>query len=225
MSRGPLGVLRSHAVMEVIGLTGGIACGKSTVAKLLAARGVAIVDADVIAREITAVGTDGLGEIVREFGPEVLCADGTLDRKALGTRVFRDDAARNRLNEITHPRIAAESGRRLSALADQGHPFAIYEAALLLESGGWKHLGGLIVVTASPEAQRARLMARDGAGEDDARARIAAQWPLARKVAVATWVIDNGGTLDDLDARVAELHAALVVRHGAQASRAATVGE
>ncbi len=210
--------------MEVIGLTGGIACGKSTVARLLATRGVAVVDADVIAREVTAVGTDGLAEIVQEFGPGVLCGDGTLDRKALGTRVFRDEAARQRLNEITHPRIAAESARRLSVLADAGRDFAVYEAALLVESGGWKNFADLIVVTASPDVQRARLMARDGAGEDDARARIAAQWPLARKVAVATWVIDNSGTRDTLDARVSELHAALVSRHGGQASRAATVG-
>lgn len=196
--------------MVILGLTGGIACGKSAVAALLAAQGVPVVDADQGAREVVAPGSDGLAAVVAEFGVAVLAPDETLDRKRLGERVFGDATARQRLNAILHPRIAQWSAERFLALATEGHPFALYEAALLVENGAHRAMGGLIVVTARPEVQSARLMARDGIDAAAAQARIDAQWPLAEKAAVATEVIDNSGDREALRAQVDELHARLV---------------
>ena len=200
--------------MVILGLTGGIACGKSAVAALLAAKGVPVVDADQGAREVVAPGSDGLAAVVAEFGAGVLAPDGTLDRKRLGERVFGDEAARQRLNAILHPRIAQWSAGRFLALAAEGRPFVLYEAALLVENGAHRALGGLIVVTARPEVQRARLMARDGIDAAAAQARIDAQWPLAQKVAVATEVIDNSGDREALREQVERLHARLVAAFG-----------
>lgn len=200
--------------MVVIGLTGGIACGKSAVAALLAERGVPVVDADQGAREVVAPGSDGLAAVVEAFGEGVLAPDGALDRKRLGERVFGDEAARRRLNGILHPRIAQWSAERLGALAAEGRALAVYEAALLVENGAHAALGGLIVVTARPEVQRARLMARDGLDAAAAQARIDAQWPMDRKVAVATEVIDNSGDREALRAQVDAVYARLCSRGG-----------
>ncbi|MEZ4404893.1 MAG: dephospho-CoA kinase [Polyangiales bacterium] len=207
--------------MEVLGLTGGIACGKSAVAALMRARGVPVVDADVVARDVVAPGTDGLSEVVARFGEGVLLPDGALDRKALGARVFGDEPARLALNAILHPRIAVESALRLTALAGEGHGFALYEAALLVENGSHKGFTGLIVVTASPEVQLARLIAREGISEDEAKARVASQWPLWKKVAEADWVVDNSGDREALRERVDALYATLVVAYGPPARSAA----
>ncbi len=200
--------------MHTLGLTGGIACGKTAVARLLLERNVPVVDADAIARDVVAPGSEGLAEVLAAFGEDLRLADGSLDRKALGARVFRDESARLRLNGILHPRIAMESLARLSALSDAGHPFGFYDAALLVENGSYRNFEGLVVVVASPAVQRARLMARDGLSLDDAQARIDAQWPLERKVAVATHVIDNSGTREALEARVGEVFEALVAQYG-----------
>jgi dephospho-CoA kinase len=200
--------------MEIIGLTGGIACGKSAVAALLAEKGLAVVDADLGAREVVAPGSEGLAAVVAAFGEGVLAPDGTLDRKRLGDRVFGDEAARQTLNGILHPRIAQWSAGRFVALAAEGRPLAIYEAALLVENGAHRALAGLIVVTARPEVQRARLMARDGVDAAAAQARIDAQWPLEKKVAVATEVIDNSGDREALRAQVEGLYTRLCSRAG-----------
>jgi dephospho-CoA kinase len=210
------GVLQRYALeaMKVLGLTGGIGCGKSTVAAQLAAYGVAVVDADKVAREVVAPGTEGLGEVVREFGRGVLDEAGALDRKALGAVVFGDAGRRAALNAILHPRIAAASAERFAALAAGGQRLALYEAALLVENRVHHGLDGLIVVTARPDVQLARVITRDGISADEARARIEAQAPLARKIAVATHVVDNSGKPARLAARVAELYAELVVLHG-----------
>lgn len=201
--------------MKVLGLTGGIGCGKSTVAALLAARGIPIVDADQVARDVVAPGTEGLAEVVAAFGSEVLAPDGTLDRKALGRKVFEDEQCRRVLNAIIHPRIAQESAARLMALDARGYTLALYEAALLVENRLHHALDGLIVVTAQPEVQLARVMARDALSREEALARVRAQLPLARKVAVATHVVDNSGSRERLEARVAELYAEIVVTYGA----------
>lgn len=203
--------------MVVIGLTGGIACGKSTVSALLAGFGVAVVDADVVARDVVAPGTDGAAAVRAAFGDAAMAPDGGIDRKALGAIVFGDPARRAELNAITHPRIAAESARRLGALAEAGHGFAIYDAALLVENGTHRAMEALIVVTAQPAVQRARLVARNGGDVADADARIAAQLPLAQKVAAATWVVDNSGSREALGARVRSLYTELVLRYGAPA--------
>jgi dephospho-CoA kinase len=198
----------------VVGLTGGIASGKSTVGRAFAALGVPVVDADQLAREVVAPGTDGLAEIARTFGPGVLLADGSLDRKALGAIVFHDAALRQKLNAITHPRIALASAERMKALAALGTPYLLYEAALIVENGAYKTMNGLVVVKADEATQLARLMSRDQLSEAEAQARIASQAPLAHKLAVADYVIDNSHSLDALHERVADVHGELLVRVG-----------
>ena len=191
---------------RILGLTGGIASGKSTASARFAELGVPIVDADLLAREVVAPGSDGLAEIVTVFGREILDAEGALDRKKLGAIVFEDADLRRRLEQITHPRIAALSMQRMAQIATSGAPYGLYEAALLVEKGTHQAMNGLVVIAASPEVQLARVMARDGLDEASARARLAAQMPLADKIAVATWVIWNDGDLDALRARVDEVH-------------------
>lgn len=191
---------------RILGLTGGIASGKSTASGRFAELGVPIVDADLLAREVVAPGSDGLAEIVTVFGREILDAEGALDRKKLGAIVFEDADLRRRLEQITHPRIAALSMQRMAQIATSGAPYGLYEAALLVEKGTHQAMNGLVVIAASPEVQLARVMARDGLDEAAARARLTAQMPLADKIAVATWVIWNDGDLDALRARVDEVH-------------------
>src|SRR6185312_11417989 len=141
--------------MRVIGLTGGIASGKSTAARTLAELGARIVDADAVAREIVAPGQPALAEIVRAFGREMLLPDGTLDRKRLGAVIFADADKRRALNAITHPRIAMETQARLGRLREEGVPVAVYEAALLVENRVHEALDGLIVVVCDEAAQLA----------------------------------------------------------------------
>lgn len=197
-----------------IGLTGGIASGKSSVAKTLIAQGVGLVDADQLAREVVQPGTDGLAEVVATFGEQVLAADGSLDREKLAARVFDDDEAREKLQAITHPRIGRLSAERLAELQASDAIYVVYDAPLLVEVGAHKGMDALIVVTADVETQVARVIARDGATEEDARKRIAAQYPLERKVDVADYVIDNSGSLEQLEARTLEVHAAICSRFG-----------
>ena len=188
--------------VHVIGLTGGIASGKSTVARLIAQRGAVIVDADLIAREIVQPGQPALAELVARFGPAILTPEGQLDRKRLGAIAFADPAARADLNRITHPRIADASARAIAAWADAGANVVFYEAALLVENKLYGAMTGVIVVATPPEVQEARLVARDGLAPEEVRARLAAQAPLADKLAVATWVIDNAGDEAQLAAQV-----------------------
>ena len=190
---------------RVIGLTGGIASGKSTVAAILRELGAPIVDADVLARQVVEPGQPAYQDLVREFGTGILAADGTLDRKKLGERVFADPTARGRLNAITHPRIGAAGQEAIARHVAAGAPVVIYEAALIVENGMHRLLDGLIVVSASPEAQLLRTVTRDGLDQAAARARLAAQLPLADKLAAATHVIDNSGSLAETRAQVASL--------------------
>jgi dephospho-CoA kinase len=181
--------------MRVVGLTGGIASGKSTVARMFAELGAPIVDADQLARDVVEPGSDGLAAIVARFGAAVLEKDGRLDRKKLGELVFADARARADLEAILHPRIAAESQRQIAAHAEAGAGIVLYEAALIVENGLHRGLGGLIVVAVPPAVQIARLMARDGLDRAACEARLAAQLPLADKIAAADHVIDNAGSL------------------------------
>ncbi|MBX3275944.1 MAG: dephospho-CoA kinase [Sandaracinaceae bacterium] len=200
----------------MVGLTGGIGSGKSTVARMFGELGVPVVDADQVAREVVEPGTPGLAAVVEAFGEGVLDADGRLDRARLAERVFGDDAARHRLEAILHPRIAARSFEKLGALAREGHAYAIYEAALLVENGSYRMMGALVVVAASEAAQRARVAARDGLDEVAVGARIAAQLPLADKVRVADYVVDNSGTPEQTRERVEAVHRELLARFGAR---------
>ncbi len=190
--------------LKLIGLTGGIATGKSTVARLIADRGIPIVDADQLAREAVEPGQPALVAIARLW-PQVIGGDGRLDRRRLGQIVFADADARRRLEAILHPRIAELADARAAALGAAGHPLAFYEASLLVETGRHRDFDGLVVVTASPEAQIARAMARDHLTRDQARARIDAQLPMADKAAVATHIIDNSGDPAATAAQVARL--------------------
>lgn len=191
--------------MRVVGLTGGIATGKSTAARILSALGAQVIDADAIAREIVSPGQPALAEIVQAFGREMLQPDGTLDRKRMGAIIFTDAAKRRALNAITHPRIAAEMLARLARLRDEGAPVAVYEAALLVENGVHRGLEGLIVTTCDEATQLRRLIERDGYSEADARARIAAQASPAEKLAAATWVVDTSGPLADTKERISRI--------------------
>ncbi|MBI4510746.1 MAG: dephospho-CoA kinase [Deltaproteobacteria bacterium] len=188
--------------MKVIGLTGGIASGKSLVARLLSDLGAHVIDADVLARKVVEPCQPAYHDIVRELGRDVLAQDGTIDRKKLGAMVFADEAKRSRLNAITHPRIAALARKEMDRLALEGEQVVIYEAALIVENGLHAAMDGLIVVSAPPEVQLERVMRRDGLDEESARARLAAQLPLEEKLEVATHVIDNSGALEDTRAQV-----------------------
>ena len=187
--------------MRLVGLTGGIASGKSTVSAMFRELGAQVIDADQVARDVVEPGTPGLEEVARRF-PGVVDASGRLDRAELGRRVFADPAERRALEAILHPRIRDEVARRTGALARAGVPVALYDAALLIENGLHRGMDGVIVVWAPEEAQRSRLAARDALDDAAVSARLAAQLPLADKRAHATWVVDNGGTLEETRAQV-----------------------
>jgi dephospho-CoA kinase len=200
--------------MLVFGLTGGLASGKSTVAARFAARGVPVLDADVLARRAVEPGTEGLRAVTAAFGADLLDANGVLDRKALGARVFGDDAARKTLEGILHPRIHALMLAWKAELEAQGVPLACYEAPLLVEVGLADVLRPLVVVSAPPDEQIRRAVERDGLHDDAARARLAAQLPLAEKVKKADFVIENTGTREALIARTDEVLDAVLDRAG-----------
>lgn len=189
----------------IVGLTGGIACGKSTVSRMLEARGGKIVDADRIAREVVLPGRPALQKIVEAFGPEMLMEDGTLHRKRLGSVVFRDEAKRRQLEAITHPEITKEMARRIEELKRTApEPLIIVDVPLLLEgSPGKREMYEEIVVVYVPrETQLKRLMERDGLSEEEANQRIDAQLPIEQKRAMADVVIDNSGTLEETERQV-----------------------
>jgi dephospho-CoA kinase len=197
--------------LKVLGLTGGIGSGKSTVAKLIADEGVPVLDADQLAREVVAPGQPALGEVAAAW-PQAIGPDGKVDRKRLAAIVFADPIQRVRLETITHPRIQALADARLATLAAEGRTLAFYEASLLVEGGRYKDFDGLVVVTAAPETQLRRVLARGGLTEAEAQARIDAQLPLLAKVRVATHLIDNDGDLDATKAQVERLLASLGAR-------------
>jgi dephospho-CoA kinase len=190
--------------VRIWGLTGNIGSGKSTVGRMLAARGIPVVDADQVAREVVEPGRPALRDIASRF-PDAVRPDGSLDRKALAARVFADPQERQALNAIVHPRIAEEVATRMAELAASGEKVAVYEAALIVENGLQRGMDGLIVVTAPPEVQIDRLRRRDGMTEEEARARIAAQLPAAEKTREATVVLENAGSEAELAAMVDEL--------------------
>ena len=191
--------------MRVVGLTGGIATGKSTVGELLRARGVPVVDADQAARVVVAPGQPALQAIVAHFGADVLGADGTLDRAAMRARISADAGARKALEGITHPAILQHIAGQVQALAAEGHELVVVEAALMVETGSYRGYSALVVVTTDPDEQLRRVMARDDMTTEGARALIATQLPLADKEAVATHLIRNEGTREALEARVDEV--------------------
>jgi dephospho-CoA kinase len=188
-------------VIKVIGLTGGIASGKSTVSSMLRQLGVDVIDADALARDVVEPGTPGLLDVSRRF-PGVVGPDGRLDRAKLGARIFFDPAERAALNAILHPLIQEEFRRRTAELERQGKPLVVYDAALLIENGLHRAMDAVVVVTAPEDLQRKRLMERNGLTREEADARLASQMPLREKVPLATWVVDNGGPVEATRAQV-----------------------
>jgi len=178
--------------LKLVGLTGNIGVGKSTVAEMIRARGVPVIDADLLAREVMAPGGPAHDEVARAW-PEVIRADGSVDRGKLGAVVFADPDARRRLEAITHPRIQERAQAHARELARAGHRLAFYEASLLVEAGRHRDFDGLVVVTADEEQQLARVAARNGATREATLARIRAQLPAEVKRRAATHLIDNSG--------------------------------
>lgn len=193
--------------MLKVGLTGGIGSGKSEVSARLAERGAVVIDADEIAREVVEPGTPGLAAVAAEFGADVLLPSGALDREKIGRIVFADSDRLAALNAIVHPLV----GERMQELMDAAPAEAVvvYDVPLLAENGLAGMYDEVVVVDAPEEAQLDRLVARRGMTEEDARARMAAQASRADRRAVATRVIDNSGTLDDLKTQVDALWEAL----------------
>ena len=196
--------------MLTVGLTGGIGSGKSTVSRLLAERGAVVVDADLVAREVVEPGTPGLARIVEEFGEEVLRPDGTLDRPALGARVFSDPAALARLNAIVHPLVGERTAELLEQARASGAQVVVHDVPLLVENGLAPMYDAVVVVATEPQTQLDRLVRLRGMAEHEARQRIAAQAPLADKLAVATHVVDNDGPLEGVVEQVERLWSTLV---------------
>ena len=189
--------------MRIIGLTGGIATGKSTVAAMLARRGAAVVDADRIAREVVEPGTAGLEAVVGAFGPEVVTASGGLDRARLAGIVFADAESRHHLEALTHPLILARIADQVADLVLSAPPLIAVDVPLLFEGGRQSDFpGGVLLVYADAPTQLRRLRERDGLGDEAGRQRLAAQLSIEQKSELATWVIDNGGSRADTEAAV-----------------------
>lgn len=193
--------------MRIIGLTGGIASGKTTVARMFEELGGVVVDADLLAREVVRPGEEAYQEIVAAFGEQVLHGDGTLNRAALGAIVFADPAARRTLEQITHPAIAKRAQDRLAELRQAGTRIVFYVAPLLIEAGITSRVDEVWVVYLNPEIQVQRLMARDGITRAEAQQRIDSQMPMDEKRRHGTVVIDNSGDLAALKEQVTRVWA------------------
>jgi dephospho-CoA kinase len=200
----------------ILGLSGGIGSGKSTVTRILAELGATTIDADAIVHELQAPGQPLLAEIAAAFGPQVLAADGSLDREALGAIVFRDEKARARLGLLMHPPVIAEMMRRAKAAVERNVPLVVLDIPLLFEgrlsgrgSGALMHFDATVCVWVSREVQIERTRARDGCDAAEAERRVAAQMPIDEKRALADYVIDNSGTLEETRSQVADLVARL----------------
>lgn len=165
-------------------------------------RGVSVLDADLIARQIVMPGQPAHADIAREWGATVLAGDGQIDRRKLAELIFSDADARRKLESLTHPRISELANRELEQIAERGESFAIYEASLLVETGAYRAFDGLIVVLASDELRSARLQTRDGFTDQEIRNRLAAQLPAADRLAVADYVIRNDGSLAETERQV-----------------------
>lgn len=181
----------------ILGITGNIASGKSTIAGAFAKLGAALIDADQVARDVVAPGSPVLRQLVVRFGADILLENGQLDRGKLGQIIFSDSVARQDLNEIMHPAIAQLAVERLQQLKKRpGLPLVVYEAPLLFEAGAEGRVDQVLVVKIDPQVQLQRLMQRDDLDEAAARQRIAAQMPQEEKLVRADYVIDNSGTVE-----------------------------
>ena len=189
-----------------VGLTGGIASGKSTVAEMLKFEGIPVLDADKVSRDIVSVGSQALSEIVREFGDCVLDRFGNLDRDKLGQIIFTKPEQRKKLNKIMHPKIQQEQKKWLKKVQSEGKfKIAVVEAALMIESGGYKNFDFLVVVKCSEKNQYERLGKRNNLTDDSIKARLDSQMSILKKQEYADWVLDNSRDLNLLKSQVALL--------------------
>lgn len=186
----------------IIGLTGSIASGKSTVAKMLEDLQFPIVDADKVARVVVEPGTETLAEIAETFGPEVILENGQMDRQKVGSIIFHDPTKRKQLNDIIHPAIRKEMLRQRDKYVSDGHPHVIMDIPLLFESGLQSYVEKILVVSVNEKNQLARLMQRNGLSEEEARARISAQLPISVKEQGADAVIYNNQSLEETKAQL-----------------------
>ena len=196
--------------MNVYGLTGGIASGKSVVERMLAET-YPVIDADVVAREVVAPGSEGLTRVAEAFGDQVLQADGNLNRTALRHIIAHSKEAQQTLNGILHPMIGASIQDTLTALAQDGNPVAFVSAALMLETGSYKRYDAVLVICSSEETRLARLLGRDDMDEASARALMAKQMPDAQKRELASYVIENNGSFKTLRKRLNKVLAAIKI--------------
>jgi dephospho-CoA kinase len=207
--------------MVKVGLTGGIGVGKSYIGSILASLGCYVFDSDKIAREVVAIGTPGYQAVVAEFGPQVLAADGQLDRERLGQIVFSDPTRRTKLNQLLHPLIIAEQNRQLQIVAEQdSQAIAIVDAALLIETKSYRRFDKLIVVFCDDAIQLARVMERDQLPETAARARINAQMSSSEKRQYADYEIDTSLGFEDTYRQTQSLYQALLAYARSQAETA-----
>lgn len=204
-----------------VGLTGSIASGKSTVAKRLQERGLPVIDLDTVGHEVLRRGGTAFAPVVAAFGETILGDDGEVDRKKLGAVVFREAAARERLNAIIHPKIREDEARRVAVLAAQGAVAVVTEAALLIETGQRPRFDMFVVVGCDPAIQIARLMKRDGCSEEEARRKVDAQLSFEEKKKSADFVIDTSGEKEHTFAEADRL--AAVIRDRAALKAAAVV--
>jgi len=196
--------------MSVYGLTGGIGVGKSTVASIFQEAGIPVVFADEVGREVASKGSDGLAEIVKSFGSEVIDDTGELDRRKLGAVIFNDPDKRRRLEGILHPRVRDLSRELFSSLEDAGNRIVVYESALLYETQRHTEMSGVILVTAGEEQRIARVRFRDGSDEEEVRKRIKAQMDEEETRNLADYIVDNSGDLEALRSNVNSLIAQLL---------------
>jgi dephospho-CoA kinase len=192
--------------LKLIGLTGGVGSGKSTVARMFAELGATVVDADEATHAVYAPGTDGFDAIVEAFGPQYV-RDGQIDRKRLGDLVFNEEAARLRLNGIVHPRVREWMAARTAEAVERGAEVIIQDVALLFENGLQDLFSATVLVYARPQTQIERLVDQRGVEPDRARSMLAAQMPIDEKRALATFVIDNDGSLEETRRQVEEVWA------------------
>ena len=189
----------------IIGLTGGIASGKSTVSKMLGELGLPIVDADIIARQVVERGEDAYQKIVKQFGEDILTDEGNIDRKKLGAIIFANSEKRKLLNEIVHPAVRAEMKRQIDKHSSEGHERIVLDIPLLFESNLQSMVDKIIVVYIPKELQLQRLMKRDGSTEEEALQRIQSQMPIEEKKSLADAVLHNSGSIEETKEQLIQL--------------------
>ncbi len=183
--------------MLKVGLTGGIACGKTVVRRRLEERGIPTLDADGVVHRLLQAGTEVTRQVAESFGNEVVAPDGSVDRKALGALVFAHEESRKKLNAIVHPAVWREIETFFEARRKASDPVAVVDAALMIETGSYKRYDFLVVVHCSPELQLERLMARDGLTREDALRRIRSQMPIEEKLRFADFLVDTSGSIEE----------------------------